>query len=219
MLAPRIALIHATDVAISPIHAAFVSLWPIAHTTNLLDDSLAADLATAGRLTDAITLRFVSLARYVHNAGADAVLFTCSAFGPAIEAARRAVPVPVLKPNEAMLEEAIEAGQRIGLLATFTPSIASVRAELQALAEIRGLRIEIKEQPVTGALDALRAGDAGEHDALIADAGKQLSDCDVIVLTQFSMERAALRVAAALPSARVLSSPASAVNRLKQLLG
>lgn len=218
MLAPRIALIHATDVAIRPIQAAFASLWPIAHTTNLLDDSLAADLSTAGHLTDAITLRFVSLARYVHNAGADGVLFTCSAFGPAIEAARRAVPVPVLKPNEAMLEDAIDAGQRIGLLATFTPSITSVHAELQALADSRGLRIEIKEKAVARALDALHAGDAAEHDALIADAAKELSDCDVIVLTQFSMERAAVHVAAALPVTRVLSSPASAVTRLKQLL-
>ena len=56
-LGPRIALIHATSVAIEPIRAAFVSLWPEARTTNLLEDSLSADLAEAGQLHDAITAR------------------------------------------------------------------------------------------------------------------------------------------------------------------
>jgi len=218
MRAPRIALIHATAVAIEPVQIAFASLWPEARTTNLLEDSLPADLAEAGELTDAITARFVALARYVHNAGADAVLFTCSAFGAAIEAASRAVPIPVLKPNEAMLEETLDAGQRIGLLATFAPSIASVCGELNALATARGIRIDIKTRTVAGALEALQSGRANEHDALIAEAAAELSSCDALTLAQFSMARAAASVAAAVPNAVVLTSPASAVNRLKKLL-
>jgi hypothetical protein len=39
---PRIALIHATPVAVEPINTAFKRLWPLAETTDLLDDSLAA---------------------------------------------------------------------------------------------------------------------------------------------------------------------------------
>src|SRR5689334_11615952 len=107
MPAPRIALIHATPVAIEPIVAAFKRLWPAAQTTNLLDDSLSADLAAEGRLTQRMIERFVTLARYTRACGADAILFTCSAFGPAIDAARGALDVPVLKPNEAMLDEAL----------------------------------------------------------------------------------------------------------------
>src|SRR5690606_28344591 len=97
---PRIALIHATPLAIEPIGAAFSRLWPEARTTNLLDDSLSADLAAEGRLTDHMIGRFLTLARYVHGCGADAILFTCSAFGPAIEATAAAMTIPVLKPNE-----------------------------------------------------------------------------------------------------------------------
>ena len=76
---------------------------------NLLDDSLSADLARDGKLTDAMTERFLALGRYAASTGADAILFTCSAFGPCIEAVARAhAPMPVLKPNEAMIEQAVD---------------------------------------------------------------------------------------------------------------
>ena len=62
---------------------------------NLLDDSLSADLARDGRLKDAMTERFRALGRYAAATGADAILFTCSAFGPCIEAVARAhAPMP-----------------------------------------------------------------------------------------------------------------------------
>ena len=48
MTAPRIALIHATPLAIEPIVNAFRRLWPQARTTNVLEDSLAPDLAADG---------------------------------------------------------------------------------------------------------------------------------------------------------------------------
>ena len=50
---------------------------------NLLDDSLSADLARDGGLTDAMTERFLRLGRYAAGTGSDAILFTCSALAPA----------------------------------------------------------------------------------------------------------------------------------------
>src|SRR4051794_34838959 len=38
---PRVALIHATPLAVEPIQAAFVRHWPAAVRMNLLDDSLS----------------------------------------------------------------------------------------------------------------------------------------------------------------------------------
>ena len=218
MSAPRIALIHATPVAIEPIVAAFRTLWPQARTTNLLEDSLAPDLAAAGRLTEAMIDRFVTLARYVHGCGADAILFTCSAFGPAIEAARDAVPVPVLKPNEAMLDEALAAGTRVGLIATFEPSIPALRQELEDLAQRSRATLENVTRAVPAALTALHAGRADEHDRLIADAVSTLDRCDAIVLGQFSMASAA-QIIPQHPGRKVLTSPASAVARLRAALG
>ncbi|MCC2676723.1 MAG: Asp/Glu/Hydantoin racemase, partial [Ramlibacter sp.] len=48
---PRIALVHATPLAVEPIRSAFQRLWPQARLMNLLDDSLSADRAEAGELT------------------------------------------------------------------------------------------------------------------------------------------------------------------------
>ena len=78
----RITLVHALKHSIVPIEASFGRLWPDARLMNLLDDSLSADLARDGGLTDAMTERFLRLGRYAAGTGSDAILFTCSAFGP-----------------------------------------------------------------------------------------------------------------------------------------
>ncbi len=173
---------------------------------------LSRDLAEAGALTPAIIGRFVTLARYVVEAGAKGILFTCSAFGPAIEAARAAVaPVPVLKPTEAMLEEAARF-RRIGLIASFAPTLASLPAEFPA-------GVEILPALADGALEALARGDGAAHDAAALAAARRVAAAGVeaIVLSQFSLARAAPGIAAAtrLP---VLTSPAAAVRRLRALL-
>ncbi|WP_291865926.1 arylsulfatase [Bradyrhizobium sp.] len=208
----RIALIHALRHSIQPIEASFARLWPNASLMNLLDDSLSADLARDGRLTDAITGRFLSLGGYAASTGADAILFTCSAFGPCIEAVARAhAPMPVLKPNAAMIEQAAAKGHRIGLLSTFAPTLVSMPPEFPA-------SVELVPKLADGALAALDRGDRAEHDRLVVEASRDLCDCDLIALAQYSMAPAAALVAEA--SGRpVLTTPDSAVMKLRALLG
>src|ERR1700704_1410851 len=135
--AMRIALIHALKHSLVPIEDAFTELWPEVTRMNLLDDSLSADLARDERLTPAMTDRFLLLGRYAAATGADAILFTCSAFGPCIEAvAREQAPLPVLKPSDAMIEQAVALGRQIGLLATFAPTLASMPQEFPASVKI-----------------------------------------------------------------------------------
>lgn len=213
----RIALIHALKQSLAPIEAAFAKLWPEARLANLLDDSLSADLARDGALTPAMTGRFLALARYAVGCGADGILFTCSAFGPCIEAcAAELAPLPVLKPNEAMIEEAVAlAGPtaRVGLLASFAPTLASMPAEFAALAP------EARLTPclAAAAMAALDAGDGAGHDREAAASAAALTGCDVIALAQFSLARAAPAVAAA-TGRPVLTTPDSAVRKLRRLL-
>lgn len=207
----RIALIHALSHSMAPINAAFTSEWPEAQLMNLLDDSLSADLARGGRGLDAaMHERFQLLARYAIDTGAQGILFTCSAFGPCIEAVARQHPgMPVLKPNEAMVAQAAAGAGRLGLIATFKPTLDSMPREFPAGVE---LALALAE----GALDALNAGDAARHDALIAKQASTLRDkgCTRIALAQFSMARAraACENAAGLP---VLTTVDSAVLALR----
>ncbi len=212
----RIALIHALKHSIAPIEAAFARLWPQATLANLLDDSLSADLARDGALTPAMTARFLTLARYAHGSGADGILFTCSAFGPCIEACAAALPIPVLKPNEAMIEEALAAGgpsARIGLMATFAPTLISMSPEFAAASPASVLVPCLAAE----ALAALDRGDGAGHDAAAAARAATLADCDVIALAQFSLARAADGVAAA-TGKPVFTTPDSAVRKLRRLL-
>lgn len=213
----RITLIHAMAASIPPIEAAFRRLWPEATLMNLLDSSLATDLARDGALTPAMTDRFLALARYAKSTGSDAILFTCSAFGPCIEAcAREFAPIPVLKPNEAMIEEAIALTGpcgRIGLMATFAPTLTSMPPEFDAVAPDATLVPCLAES----ALAALNAGDLAGHNAAAAKAASSLAGCDVIALAQFSLSQAAAAVAAA-TGKTVLTTPDSAVRKLRRLL-
>jgi Asp/Glu/hydantoin racemase len=215
-IARRIALIHALAHSCAPVQEAFEREWPECRLMNLLDDSLSTDLAAApDGLDAAMYRRFQVLADYAVETGADAILFTCSAFGPCIEAvAKRHSGIPVLKPNEAMIAEAMRLGTRVGLVASFAPTLKSMPAEFPA-----GSRVDC--ELAEGALAALDAGALAEHDRLVVAAARRLQrrGCGAIALAQFSMARAAGEVEAAVPLP-VLTTVGSAVAELRaRLLG
>lgn len=210
-MTPRIALIHALAHSVAPINQALAAQWPQARVMNLLDDSLSADLAQSpDGLNAAMTQRFLTLADYAVATGAHAVLFTCSAFGPCIEAvALRHAPMPVLKPNEAMVSDAVATGLPVGLVASFAPTLHSMPPEFPP-----GVlcACELAE----GALEALNAGDLQLHDERVAEAAVRAArkGAKVIALAQFSLARAQTLVGkrTGLP---VLTTVASAVTALQ----
>jgi Asp/Glu/hydantoin racemase len=215
---PRIALIHAVTVAMAPVHDAFRRMWPEAECVDILDTSLSRDREREGRLTEAMTGRFLLLAKYAEDNGAEGILFTCSAFGEAIEAAAAKAHIPVLKPNEAMFEAALAAGRRLGMLATFAPSVAGMEAEFRDLAGAAGSSATLDCFCVAGAMPALQAGDGAEHDRRLADAAPRFADRDAVLLAHFSTSRAAAAVQAAV-RCPVLTAPGAAVAKLKGMIG
>jgi len=212
--APRIALIHATALSIPPVNDAFRRLWPEARLANLLDDTLSVDRARDGVLTDAMVGRFRALAHYVINTGAEAILFTCSAFGEAIDAVKADHPGRlILKPNEAMIDLALEQSGQIGMVATFLPTVSSVGAEFETRAAELGIPLSLKTSHAAGAMEALDDGDGETHDARIVEAAAGL-DGDLVVLPQFSMARSAPLVRQRI-GRPVITTPDAAVQRLR----
>jgi hypothetical protein len=77
--------------------------------------------------------------------------------------------------------------------------------------------VEIVPKLAEGALAALDRGDRAMHDRLIVEASKDLRDCDIIALAQFSIAATAPLVAEA-TGRPVVTTPDSAVDRLMTLL-
>jgi len=213
----RIVLLHATPVAMDPVKAAFAVDWPEAEIVNLLDDSLSPDRAREGPLSDAMIERFNALGRYGHTTGADGILITCSAFGPAIDKMQRELPIPVLKPNEAMFRAALEQGRNIALLATFPPSVATMTEEFDEFMAETGAEARLTTILVADAMTALRAGDAETHNRLIAERAEELSVFDTVMLAHFSTSRAEPSLSARV-DIPVLTAPGAAVRRMRELV-
>ena len=214
---PKIALIHATAVSMDPTETAFSKLWPEAETFHLLDSSLSTDRAKAGELTDDLSQRIVGMANYAAERGVDGVLYCCSAFGPAIEMAAEANSIPVLKPNEAMFESALDIGGHLIMLVTFEGSIASMEKEFEEMKETRASDATLRSVLIDGARNAIDRGDADTHNRLIAEAAAKVGNCNAILLAHFSMDRALSAVADAV-NEPVLSPPLEAVARLSNAL-
>ena len=215
----RIGLIHAVITAIAPMLQAIKEGWPEAELSNLLDDDLLPAYNRARGITPHIVERICELALYATRAGADGILFTCSTFPQAVEMAKQLVPIPVLKPDEAMIAAALDAGKRIGVVATNPPAGPAAAAQLTEAAATRGVDIEVITALAEGAFAAGNAGDTATHDRLVIGAVERIENSvDVICLAQVSMApvRAQAQAKSRVP---VLSSPATAVARLKLLLG
>lgn len=214
---PRIVLLHATPVAMEPVQTAFKELWPTPQLVNVLDDSLSPDRASEPTLTDQMIDRFVRFGRYAYSIGADGILVTCSAFGPAIDQMAAELPVPVLKPNEAMFHAAVAQGTKIGMLATFGPAVGTMRDEFNEYVAEVGSSATLETVLVADAMTALRAGDAATHNRLLAEMAPELADFDTVMLAHFSTSRAQSAVQAVL-SVPVLSAPGAAVRRMRELI-
>jgi hypothetical protein len=226
---PRITLISALAESPGPAGAAMRKVWPEAAFNNLIDDSLASDLAASDEITREITERFLQLGRYAAGAhGSEGptrgILFTCSAFGPAIARVKADLVIPVVAPNEGAFEAALDIcarapeGGHVGLVVSFAGSAVPLSIELMAMADARRLRRPtISIAIAQGALEALQHGDAETHDRLVAEAAQPMPKADVTVIGQFSMARAASLVAASRVEP-VLTTPEAAVRKLRRLV-
>lgn len=214
---PRIALIHATRVAMPPVETAFAAMWPEAETVSILEEALSADLASGRVPRAALDGRINALAEYALGLDPQAILYTCSAFGSGIEQAAARLPLPVMKPNEAMFEAALSVGERITMLYTFPPAAEGMEREFREEAARRGSPARITSVFVPGALDAMKAGDVETHNRLVVEAAGDVTQADAILLAHFSMTPAAdpVRAVTGVPT---LTSPETAIAKLRRLL-
>jgi len=216
--APNIVLFSVHKDAMEAAVRAFETDWPTARITNLMDDGLFAWVRETGGVVPEMHDVFRTLSGYMVDRGAEGILYTCSAFRECIDACIAEFDLPMLKPNDAMIEQALDAGSRIAVVATVGATIPSISAEIEEMAATRGQTVELAPYLVEGAFDALAGGDVARHDALVAARAREIDGCDVIALAQFTLSRAAPAIAA-VSDIPVLNSPAAAVAKMRRMLG
>lgn len=215
---PHIFLFSVHKDAMDAAVRAFALDWPEARVSNLLDDSLFAWIRDAGGVVPEMYEVFRGLTRHMVSRGANGILFTCSAFRQVIDACITEFELPILKPNDAMIEQALDAGSRIAVMATVGPTIPSISVEIEDRAAARGQTVELVPCVVDGAFDALAGGDAATHDRLVSERARDIRNCDAIVLAQFTLSRAVPAVQA-VNTTPVYSSPGAAVARMRKRVG
>jgi len=221
MASPRIGVVSPTEVAFPTVRAAFAEQWPEAQPVCMLDQSLYADfinedMTVPDVMPDEAYARIARLLRYSSECGADAVLFCGSVFGRLVEAGREGMTVPVLTSYEAMIAAAFAEGNRLGILATTPGTIKCLSDDIERYAQANGLTYDLVSGVADGAFEALLEGDRDRHDDLVVAAAAKITDCDSLMLGQFSMGLVPQKIAP-VDGRPVFTAPVTAVARLRQM--
>jgi len=215
-----VTFIHTSPAAVGPLMQFYAGAAPELEITNLLDDGLLRLLA-AGREQD-VRRRLEEMLRAAAETYApELAMVTCSSVSKELtDSLARDFRFPVLKIDYPMARRAVRAGRRIGVAATFPPTLAPTSRLLRAAAAEAGAEIEIVEEVAPEAYQALLANDAATHDELLAAAVENLQNKDVstIVLAQVSMARTLPLIE---PGARVpvLTSLHTSLEAIREALG
>lgn len=219
MARPILALIHTSATLVPVFQTLCKAQLPHVDTFNIVDDSLVRAIGAKGALTADIARRVQAYISSAEAGGADHILITCSSIGPAVEAAAAFCAVPVLRVDQPMADLAVRTGRRIGVIATLPTTLNPTRDLVQRRAAAAGQEIELTARLVTGAFEALMAGDGAQHDALVAAALRELAaQVDVIVLAQASMARVVDALPADAKRIPILASPPLAIAHLASVL-
>jgi Asp/Glu/hydantoin racemase len=211
---PTLALLHTAAVNVATFGGLCHELLPGVECFHVMDESLLKNTVRDGAMSPLTARRVAGYVASAVDAGADAVLVTCSSIGRAAEAARPLVPVPVVRVDEAMADEAVATGTRIGVIATLPTTLEPTTALVRARAALAGRAVEVVDHLCAGAFEALQGGDGAHHDALVRDGLRALMESvDVVVLAQASMARVADTLPPEERPVPVLSSPRSGVLR------
>ena len=187
----KVAFIHTSPAAVGPLMQFYGGAAPELEITNLLDDGLLRLLA-AGQHAVARKRLAEMIGAAVETYGAELAMITCSSVPKEMaESLGVGFDVPVLKIDYPMAREAVRAGRRVGVAATFPPTLVPTCKLLSEAAAEAGTEIEIVEEVAPEAYTALLANDTATHDRLLLDSVERLEKRGVsaVVLAQVSMAR------------------------------
>lgn len=157
----------------------------------VVDESLLLDTIERGTVSPRTKQRLTGYVFAAADAGADAVVVTCSTLGGVVDAIRPLSPVPLFRIDRGIAEAAVRRARRIGVLATLPTTLEPTASLLKTAAAEAGVACEITSRLCDGAFAQLRAGDRPAHDAAVRAGFSGLAaGVDLVVLAQASMSDA-----------------------------
>lgn len=214
----KIAMLHTSFVFLNvdtSIQDLVADLMPGDELIHFVDSDVLADVVRDGGISESSQDRMVHLAQAAERAGADVIFSACSSLGPAIDAAKERVSVPIIKVDDAMTRDAAAGGGTIGVLATVPTTLGPTADLIRAHGEATSTDLTVIEKLAAGAFDVLMSGDRARHDEMVTAAAQELvgQGVDRIVLAQASMARLAGPLQE-LTGVQVLASPRLGVENL-----
>ena len=209
-------MIHALAESIPPVRLAFQDEFPDAEVINLLDEGLLIDFP--GNITPNLRRRMSDLICYSRDHNADAIGLACSVYAPVVDSARDLVEVPLVSSYGPVVEEAVAAGPRVGVIATNEATMSDSEYYLELAANDMDREVRVIKRLATDLIQVLRQdGQAGFEKRLEEEVLALAPDVDVVLLSQFSFATALehLRRVSPVP---VLSAPHSSARTIKRML-
>jgi Asp/Glu/hydantoin racemase len=215
----RLALIHTVAGLVPRFRELAAELIPAVETFDIVDETLLRDATREGRVSLDTARRLFAHLAAAERHGADAILVTCSSVGGVVDAARPFAGVPLLRVDQAMAEQAVERGARIGVLATLWSTLRPTAVLIERTAREADRTVEVRDRLCDGAFEALREGDTARHDQLVREGLRELIGwAEVIVLAQASMARVVETLSDDERRTPILSSPRLGMERMRDIL-
>ncbi len=210
-------IVHTSFVLVELLNGLAQQHLPGTRIVNIVDDSIVDDVAEHA-VNESMRKRMKNLLQAAVDAGSSIILSACSSVGEAVDDARKDIPVPLVRIDEAMAEKAVTLGRRIGIFATAASTLEPTTRLLKTKAAAAGVAIEAIPQLCPTGFKLLRAGRVTDHDRLVTESVMATArQCDVVLFAQASMFPLACRIAPQLDRP-LLTSPELAMMRLRERL-
>ncbi len=211
----KAALFHTSAATLGLFQNLTATAMPEVEIVHFVEESMIREVMKNGGPTPEINARIAGYVQAAEKAGCAIFMTACSSIGASVEQCQFLTRMPVTRIDEAMIEEAIEKGPRIAVLATVETTLKPTLEYVECKARAAGKEIAVQPTLMAEAFKVLLAGDNETHDRIVSTRLREaLGTADVVVLAQASMAR----VMNDMPPSDVpvLTSPERGIQRLKE---
>ncbi|MFV0431220.1 MAG: aspartate/glutamate racemase family protein [Alphaproteobacteria bacterium] len=212
----KVALFHTSIATVEIMKSLLAQKCPQVEVIHIIEESMIKDVMQSKEITTAIQARITHYVQAAEAAGCHIFMTACSSIGKVVEDCQSLTSMKLGRIDTAMIEEALDIGGCISVLATVETTLKPTMEYIQRLAKAKGGDIQIDSHLIPHAFEALLAGDISKHNQLVQKTLQNvLAHSDVVVLAQASMAQA---VSSELTSnIPLLTSPELGISQLAEM--